>query len=1116
VVVDFSIITVYDTTIHTTGLITHSLLFLLLFLNLRPIFMDRDKLQYYPLTDMQRGMLFYSLFGKQPGVYVIQARAALNERVNLNLLQQAWDWVIARYELLRARLDDAGDTEMALVIERQAQCQINFIDFSDHPESEKKSLLNDFLAKDKAKSFDFYQAPLMRLTLVKLDQDQYHLIWTHHHIISSGQSAIKIMLEVFPFYDVLCKSEQMQLPQVDSYQKFIDYSQQLDISAAKDYWQKLLSGFSTPTQLSISTNHDASLQIRSTETVAMSVEQSAQLKKFARKYHLTPNIIIQGAWGLLLSKYSLNADVVFGAVRALSPRVTKNLIGLFINTLPIRAKMNVDDSVVDYLLTIRAQHAELKRFAITPLRDIQQWSEIRRGVDLFNTFVDFQPESPNAYAKKHGGACWQHRSVGFTSDTHYPLALTVCGEQGEFHFKLNYGAGIYDADIAHQLSQHLLNIIKNFIEFPENKIAEIECVSAKEREIVLKDWNKTSIDYPKDKNLAQLFEDQAQKTPDHIALTFGDEKLTYQQLNNRANQLAHHLKKQGIVTEDLVPICFERGLDMIVAILAILKAGAAYVPLDVSFPKARINYILTDVNAKIVLTQKILTDKINQSIQGGDTSIIVVDELTQSLTKENIMNLPVQASPHNLAYTMYTSGSTGNPKGVLVEHGSVVNCVLATRDNAKANSRDKFLAVTSLTFDVSVIDYFVPFVLGIEVVIASQEERTSGAQLLCLLQRHQITAMQGTSGTWNLLLNAQWKGEENFKIFTIGEPLTDALAKKLQKCGQVYDFYGPTEAAIYASFKHVQPGQAVTIGKPMGNIKTYVLDQNLQPVPIRVAGELYIGGIAVARGYLNLPELTQERFINDPFSDDKEARLYKTGDLVRLLPNGEIEFLGRMDTQVKIRGYRMELGEIENNLLNYPAVDRCAVIVREDGVGVKILVAYLTVKENQTIDVISVRQFLAQTLPEYMIPTTFHVIPELPLTPSGKIDRNNLPSVEAHLAVHGAQASNDVEKKIVDVLRKLIKRENIDVEHNFFEIGVHSLMILQLCDLLNRQFKVNLQPVDLFTYHSVRLLAGYIDRQDKVKPNILAIKERIIKKHQQLRKKRKRMNEQANCNKYTE
>ena len=615
---------------------------------------------------------------------------------------------------------------------------------------------------------------------------------------------------------------------------------------------------------------------------------------------------------------------------------------------------------------------------------------------------------------------------------------------------------------------------------PNQALSEIPLLTDAEKHQLLVEWNDTRIDYPSDKCIHELFETQVAKTPDAIAVVFADQQLTYRELNSRANQLAHYLRKLGVGPETLVGICMERSMEMIVGLLGILKAGGAYVPLDPTYPKERLAFMLEDSRAPFLLTQARLGEL--RTAFGGTP--INLDQDSRDIAKESTANVGPVQSPENLAYVIYTSGSTGKPKGVMIQHRSVINFLASMARQLGVCETDTLLAVTNLSFDMAGFDFYLPLTVGARMVLARREDAADGLRLRNLLSDSGATVMQATPATWRMLLAAGWQGSRELKILCGGEALSEDLAKQLeQRCASLWNMYGPTETTVTSSaelYCRQSSGTTVPIGRPIANTQIYILDQRLQPVPIGVPGELHIGGDGLARGYLNRPELTAEKFIPNPFAADIPSRIYKTGDLARYLPGGKIEFLGRMDHQVKIRGYRIELGEVEAVLARHRSIKESVVIARDDGLGSQRLVAYVVADAASLPSANELRGFLLQTLPEYMVPAAFEFLDALPLTPNGKLDRSALPAPSKgrpNLDETYSPPRTPLEELLAHIWTDVLMLDHVGIHDNFFALGGDSLratqMIARLRNVLNKELFLS----DIFSNGTIAALANSLSQQ---------------------------------------
>lgn len=662
-------------------------------------------------------------------------------------------------------------------------------------------------------------------------------------------------------------------------------------------------------------------------------------------------------------------------------------------------------------------------------------------------------------------------------DLHLHLVNRGDGLAAQF----TYATDLFDAATIVRMAGHFHKLLEGIVANPETQILSLPLLTDAERHQLVVEWNDTRMEYPTDLCVHHLIETQAARTPNAIAVVFGNQQLTYGELDRRANQLAHHLIKLGATPDGLIGICLERSLEMVVGLLGILKAGSAYVPLDPAYPRDRIAYMLENAEAPLLVTQQSLTE----NLPATNAKTVLIDSDWPEIAKQRQQSPALTLDPENRAYVIYTSGSTGKPKGVQIPHRAVVNFLTTMAKEPGMQSNDRLLAVTTLCFDIAGLEMYLPLMQGASLEIVTREVASDGNQLAAKLKSSGTTVMQATPATWRMLLEAGWTGDKRLKILIGGEAVSQKLAGQLiERSGSVWNVYGPTETTIWSTLSQLHANSTVTIGRPIGNTEIFILDKKLQPVPIGVAGELHIGGDGLARGYLKRPELTAEKFIQHPLNSETlrpgpNARLYKTGDLVRYLPNGNIEFLGRIDHQVKIRGFRIELGEIEAVLRQHPAINETVVVAREDTPGDKRVVAYFVATANAAPTTAELRAFLREKLPEYMLPSVFVTLKSMPLTPNGKVNRQALPAPnQADLAPKAefAAARDDSEAKLVSIWESVLNVRPIGIRDNFFELGGHSLVAVRLMNRVEETFGKTLPIATLLQAPTIEQLATLVGK----------------------------------------
>jgi amino acid adenylation domain-containing protein len=658
---------------------------------------------------------------------------------------------------------------------------------------------------------------------------------------------------------------------------------------------------------------------------------------------------------------------------------------------------------------------------------------------------------------------------------------------------LEYNTDLFKADTITRMLGHFQVLLESIVANPDRQFADLPILTAAERHQLLVEFNQNQSKLcisrqepgnkpnPKiDRCLHHLIEAQVEQTPDAVAVIFENEQLTYRELNCRANQLAHYLQMLGVKPEVLLGICLDRSLEMVIALLGILKAGGAYVPLDPTYPKERLAFVIEETQLPVLLTQQHLRESIPQH----QAHTVCIDSEWQAIALHSQENIDSGVRSENLAYTIYTSGSTGKPKGVQITHNAVVNFLTSMQQEPGLSQQDVLLAITTISFDIAALELYLPLIVSAKIVLVSREVASDGVQLSNMLAS--ATVMQATPATWQLLLDSGWQGNKQLKMLCGGEAMTRSLAERLlQKGSSLWNMYGPTETTIWSAARKVEPGtDSVAIGCPIANTQIYLLDPHLQPVPIGVPGELYIGGAGVARGYFNRPDLTAQRFIPNPFSDRQENRLYKTGDLARYLPNGSIEYLGRIDYQVKIRGFRIELGEIETVMRQHPAVREAIAIVREQ--PQKSLVAYVVPNQHPAPAINDLRSFLKERLPEYMVPAAFVLLDALPLTANGKLDRRALPTPDGERPVEGTfvAANTPLEEMVAGIWVQILGLEQVGIHDNFFELGGHSLLATQAISHVRQTFQVEIPLRRLFEAPTVAELAKQIETAMQAKSEL--------------------------------
>jgi amino acid adenylation domain-containing protein len=1068
----------------------------------------------YPLSPMQQGMLFHTLLTPEDGVYIPQVCLNLTGKLDIDRMQNAWREVISNHPALRTAFYWEQRDRTFQIVFRQVELPWKFIDL----QPEQTAKLAEFLECDRADKFDLKQPPLMRLALIKLAEEKYTLIWTQHHLIIDGWSAALVIREVFQRY----YSHSSYYPTPRHYGDYIAWLQQQDKAAAKEFWQKQLQGFTTPTLLPIFPQQNITPKQPQEQTRVLNSHQTATLQTWVKQHQLTLNTVLQGAFALLLSRYCNTTDVVFGATSSGRPANlagVASMVGLFINTLPVRVQVLPQTNLIDWLQKLQIQQAEAWQYEYTSLLEIQELSELYRGTSLFENILVLEnyPVDTSAMGGNHDLTITDIQSIEWTS---FPMTVLV-SVGNQLSIKLKYDSQRFTQSFIHQFLEHFCIILEGMLVDSQQPVGNVPLLTQQEQEC-LRQWNQTQADYPQE-CIHQQFAAQVERTPDNIAVIFGEQKVTYQELNQKANQLADYLQYLGVKPETPVGICIERSLEMVIGILGILKAGGAYVPLDPDYPIQRLEYIINQTQLPIVLTN-VETLRVT-SLQG--TSILYLDKDWQQISQYSPENPQTSVNIDNAMYVIYTSGSTGNPKGVINTHRGLSNRLFWMQQQYKLEVGEPVLQKTPFSFDVSVWEFFWTLLNGGCLVIAKPRGHQEPQYLIELIERDKITTLHFVPAMLAVFLESFAKNRGSCqslkRVICSGEALSVALQNQFFELldAELHNLYGPTEAAIDVTYWECQADNltfplgdektnrrgrrehrekrfeesfyvsrngnlnSVPIGRPIANTQIYLLDDQMQPVPIGVPGEIYIGGVGVARGYWGRDDLTAERFIKsqNPHSlcasaslrQTNNSLIYKTGDLGRYLDDGNIEYLGRLDNQIKIRGLRIELGEIEAQLNHHPGVQQAIALLNQPDENPRLL-AYVIPKSNSDdLNSDKLREFLAQKLPEYMIPSEFVLLDKLPLLPNGKVNRQGLPLPETIQDSHPLLPRNSTEAIIANIWLDVLRREAVGVNRNFFELGGNSLSAIRVNARLREAFQLDLPLGSLFEKPTIATLAEYIE-----------------------------------------
>jgi amino acid adenylation domain-containing protein len=1057
----------------------------------------------YPLSPIQESLLLLNLSASEPGVYCGQLVCTLQGDLNIEAFKQAWQQVLDRHQTLRTIFVWKGPDFPLQVVFEGLELPLEYEDWQDICSADQENKLNELLKKEQSRGFNLSEAPLIRLFLYRIEEKAYRFIWNYNRLLLDTASLRLIFREAVTIYEALLNGEAVELPPSPSYKEYIDLIQAKDKIEVERFWKETLKGFTTPTPLVVdkSTSSLVGQAVFNEQQIELSTETTAFLQALEAQHGLSLNTIIIGAWGLLLSRYSGEKDVVFGATVSGRPSEIENaksIVGPFINIVPVRINVEPEAEVLSWLKNVKERRSRVWDYEFSSLVQVQTWSELSRELPMFDSCLFLHSFQVDDGYLQRPNASFEVNNARTLGQIDFPLNIKVLpGDQVRLRF--TFDERRFDNGTISRMMGHLKTIVEN-ITNPKQRLCDLSILTKEERQQILVEWNNTRKDSSVNLLIHQLFEEQVEKNPDAIAVVFGEQKLTYSELNSKANQLAHYLRSFGIGPEILVGVCVERSLEMIIGMLGVIKSGGAYVPMDPSYPLERLSYMLEDAQIPVLLTQEHLLDQL-PSHWGQTISLDADWDNIDAESDENPVNL---VKENNLAYVIYTSGSTGKPKGVLIEHRGVPNLVEAQKESFEISSESRVLQFASFGFDASVSEVFVTLLAGATLYLAPQDSLMPGPLLLELIREQQITSVTLPPSVLAILPSENLSSLKS--LITAGEACSADIVERWAKERKLLNAYGPTEATVCATIAEcVANKQRPSIGRPISNVEIYILDEYLQPVPVGVPGELHISSIGLARGYLNQPQLTAQKFIHNPFSNDPDAKLYKSGDLARYLPNGDIDFLGRIDHQVKIRGFRIELGEIEEVLRQHPSIQEVIIIARQIGeesesadlssesedksrATDKQLVAYLIVNQYNEPSISELRSFVKQKLPDYMVPAFFIFLESFPLTPSGKVDRLALPSPDesrADLQDVTVAPRDALELQLLQMWEEILEIRSIGVTDNFFYLGGNSLLAMRLLAQIERIFGEDLPLSLLFQEPTIEHLAGVLRRQGGYQPSPL-------------------------------
>ncbi|NEQ80495.1 MAG: amino acid adenylation domain-containing protein, partial [Moorea sp. SIO2I5] len=1039
-----------------------------------------------PLSFAQQRLWFLEQLQQNNSAYNEQTALHLRGSVDVTILEQVLTEIVNRHQVMRSNVKMV-DGSPVMVISPDHYITLPIVDLQQLTETEQFAQLQQLAVKEAKRPFDLAEGLLLRVSLLRLGQEEHILLLTIHHIIWDGWSMGVFIEELSALYSAFCSQQPSPLSELPiQYSHFASWQRQWFTGEVLEnqlnYWKQQLAGIPALLELPtdrprppVQTHQGSSLDFE------LNGELTQKLQALSQGSGATLYMTLLAAWATLLYRYSAQEDIAIGSPIANRTRQEiEPLIGFFANTLVLRNDLSGNPSFLELLARVRSCAMDAYANQDVPFEQLVEVLKPERSLShspIFQVMFGFQQAQ---IQKQELPSLTLTPLVLKSAIVKFDLTLLMEKTESVIEARLEYNSDLFDQQTIVRMVGHFQTLLAGIVANPQAQVSKLPLLTAAERQQLLVEWNNTNSEYPQDKCIHQLFEEQVERTPDAVAVVFENQQLTYRELNGKANQLAHYLKSLGVEPDVLIGICVDRSVEMIIGLLGILKAGGAYLPLDPDYPSDRIAYILEDSKARVVLTQDHLATRFSEY----KTHVICLEKNWDTFSAENdIQTYPVNST--NLAYVIYTSGTTGKPKGVTIQHRSVLNLSVGLQQAIYATQPQGQRRVSvnaPLVFDSSV-KQIIRLLHGDTLDILPKTIRSNGEALLCYLQKHQIDVFDCTPSQLTLITLEKWSDQEQTlpeMVLVGGEAIDELTWQALAKAKQTnfYNVYGPTECTVDTTVASCHKnGVKPVIGRAIANTQIYILDSHLQLVPIGVPGELHIGGAGLARGYLNRPDLQAQKFIPNPFRQEEGECLYKTGDKARYLPDGNIEFLGRIDNQVKIRGFRIELGEIEAVLGQHPAVRKTVVVARKDQSDQKRMVAYIVSEQEEDITSSQLRQFLKQKLPDYMIPSAFAFLEKLPLTPNGKVNRRALPELDQSNRPQEAgfvSPRNFLELQLSQIWSDLLNVNPVGVNDNFFDLGGHSLLAVRLMARIKQQFGTDLPLATLFTEPTIENQASLL------------------------------------------
>ena len=1042
-----------------------------------------EKGDVYPLSYAQQRLWFLNQYEPDSSAYTIVDTREFFFDLNISAFEKGITEIVRRHSSLRTIFQTDNTNQPVQRILPLTPFKLHVVDLDAIPAGLQEQEAQRRITQQTQTPFDLSKGPLFRIVLFNFEPGRHWLLFIFHHIISDGWSTGLFLNELQILYEVFGKGEPSPLPDlIIQYSDYALWQRRKNnfqtLQSKIDFWKEKLKGPLPILELPGDKQRASFMTFNgATKRSTLPPDLVEKLRQLGNQLEVTPFMLQLAAFKALLFRYTGQEDVIVGTPTANRSQVEiEPLIGLFVNTLAIRTDLSGNPTFSELVARVRESSLEVFSNQEVPFEMIVEAIHPSRDTShspIFQVFFILQ----NTPTRAVQGTDLRSKQVKIDKKSaKFDLTLEIWNDLDGLYYEFEYNTDLFGPSMIDRMAKHYQKLLEEVCANPQANIAEISLLTDAERRESVVEWNATSKDYPQ-QTIQSLFEFQAVSTPKAIAVSDEQGEITYADLNHRANQLARYLSELGVGRETLVGISLPRSISMVISLLAILKAGGAYLPLDPNFPLDRLSFMLQDSGAPLLITQSDLAPRYS----GISIKVVCLD--TDAAVIKTQSDLPLENDFYldDLAYVIYTSGSTGKPKGVQVLQRGVVNFLISMQDRPGISQTDILLSVTTLSFDIAGLEIYLPLISGARVILVSSSTAGEGERLKQALDQTGATIVQATPSTWRMLIEGGWQGDKSVKALVGGEALPlDLAASLLERCDSLWNMYGPTETTIWSTLCQIKStDEPITIGRPIANTQVYILDAFGQPVQVSVPGELYIGGDGVARGYLNCPELTAEKFVPNPFGNRPLSRLYRTGDLARYLADGRIEYMGRMDDQIKIHGVRIELGEVTANIQEHPNVKSSVVVGRKDDPNHPYLAAYIEAIPGKLLVADDLRLYLSDKLPTAMIPTRYVFLDCLPLTPNGKVDIRMLPPPDTMLPPKEdiVQPRDVIEAKLTRIWKKILRVDRLGIKDDFFQLGGHSLLAVEMFIQIQETFGVNLPLTSLFQKANIEHLANLIHRQ---------------------------------------